>query len=38
MSTNLEKNEQIPTEYNEEKTLRALRKQNKIPGEGESRL
>ena len=30
----LGKNEQIPTEYNEEKTLRVLRKQNKISGEG----
>jgi hypothetical protein len=25
--------EQIPTEYNEEQTLRAVRKQSKIPGE-----
>jgi hypothetical protein len=25
--------EQIPTEYNEEQTLRAIRKQSKVPGE-----
>ena len=30
----LQKEEQIPTEYNEEKTLRVIRKQNHIRGEG----
>lgn len=29
----LEKKEQIPTEYNEEQTLRVIRKQDQIPGE-----
>ena len=28
-----DKNEQIPTEYNEEQTLRVVRKQSQIPGE-----
>jgi hypothetical protein len=28
-----DKKEQIPTEYNEEQTLRAVRKQSQIPGE-----
>ena len=28
-----EKKEQIPTEYNEEQTLRVVRKQSQIPGE-----
>ena len=31
---NLQKKKQIPTEYNEEETLRVLRKQNKVPDEG----
>jgi hypothetical protein len=30
----LQKEEQIPTEYNEEETLRVIRKQNNIRGEG----
>jgi Protein of unknown function (DUF2795) len=30
----LQRKEQIPSEYNEEKTLRILRKQDQIPGEG----
>jgi hypothetical protein len=30
----LQKEEQIPTEHNEEKTLRVIRKQNHIRGEG----
>ncbi|HKG87348.1 MAG TPA: DUF2795 domain-containing protein [Nitrososphaeraceae archaeon] len=30
----LQKKEQIPTEYNEEQTLRIIRKQDQIPGEG----
>jgi hypothetical protein len=30
----LQKKDQIPTEYNEEQTLRALRKQDQVPGEG----
>jgi ATP-dependent Lon protease len=30
----LKKKEQIPSEYNEEQTLRIIRKQNQIPGEG----
>ncbi len=34
---NVEKKEPIPTEYNEEETLRVLRKQNKVPGEGRSK-
>lgn len=29
----LERKEQIPTEYNEEQTLRVIRKQDQIPGE-----
>ena len=29
----LRKKEQIPTEYNEERTLRVIRKQDQIPGE-----
>jgi hypothetical protein len=29
----LQKKEQIPTEYNEEQTLRVIRKQDQIPGE-----
>jgi hypothetical protein len=33
-SGKLEKKEQIPTEYNEEQTLRTIRKQDHIPGEG----
>ena len=28
-----DKKEQIPTEYNEEQTLRAVRKQSQTPGE-----
>lgn len=34
---NEEKKKQIPSEYNEEETLRVLRKQNKVPGEGRSK-
>jgi hypothetical protein len=30
----LEKKEQIPNEFNEEQTLRIIRKQDQIPGEG----
>jgi Protein of unknown function (DUF2795) len=30
----LQKKEQIPSEYNEEQTLRVIRKQDQIPGEG----
>jgi hypothetical protein len=30
----LQKKEQIPTEYNEEQTLRVIRKQDRVPGEG----
>jgi hypothetical protein len=30
----LQRKEQIPSEYNEEQTLRILRKQDQIPGEG----
>ena len=30
----LQKKEQIPTKYNEEQTLRVIRKQDQIPGEG----
>jgi hypothetical protein len=33
MDSGSEHPEQIPTEYNEEQTLRAIRKQTKIPGE-----
>jgi hypothetical protein len=32
-TSRLEKKQQIPTEYNEEQTLRAIRKQDKIIGE-----
>ena len=33
MDSGNERPEQIPTEYNEEQTLRAVRKQSQIPGE-----
>ena len=33
----LEKKQQIPTEYNEEQTLRAIRKQNRIKGEARNK-
>jgi Protein of unknown function (DUF2795) len=33
----LEKKEQIPNEFNEEQTLRIIRKQDQIPGEGRSK-
>jgi hypothetical protein len=33
-NNNIQKKQQIPTEYNEEETMRVLRKQNKVPGEG----
>jgi hypothetical protein len=33
MDSGSEHPEQIPTEYNEEQTLRAVRKQSQIPGE-----
>jgi hypothetical protein len=33
MDSGSERPEQIPTEYNEEQTLRAVRKQSQIPGE-----
>jgi Protein of unknown function (DUF2795) len=33
----LEKKEQIPSEYNEEQTLRIIRKQDQIPGKGRSK-
>ena len=33
MDSGREHREQIPTEYNEEQTLRAVRKQNQIPGQ-----
>ena len=33
MNSGSEHREQIPTEYNEEQTLRAVRKQSQIPGE-----
>lgn len=33
MDSGRENREQIPTEYNEEQTLRAVRKQNQIPGQ-----
>jgi Protein of unknown function (DUF2795) len=33
-SNKIQKKEQIPTEYNEEQTLRIIRKQDQIPGEG----
>jgi hypothetical protein len=36
-NSRLQKNEQIPTEYNEEQTLRIIRKQDQIPGEGRSK-
>src|SRR5919197_6240076 len=32
-TSKLQKKEQIPTEYNEEQTLRVIRKQDQIPGE-----
>jgi hypothetical protein len=32
-----QKKEQIPSEYNEEQTLRIMRKQDQIPGEGRSK-
>src|SRR5215204_5486874 len=34
INNKLQKKEQIPTEYNEEQTLRIIRKQDQIPGEG----
>ena len=34
INNKLQKKEQIPTEYNEEQTLRIIRKQDRIPGEG----
>jgi hypothetical protein len=34
LNHNLEKKEQIPSEYNEEQTLRIIRKQDQVPGEG----
>jgi hypothetical protein len=34
LSHKLQKKEQIPSEYNEEQTLRIIRKQDQIPGEG----
>jgi hypothetical protein len=33
----LEKKEQIPNEFNEEQTLRIIRKQDQIPDEGRSK-
>jgi hypothetical protein len=36
-TSRLEKKQQIPTEYNEEQTLRAIRKQDKIIGETRSK-
>jgi hypothetical protein len=33
MDSGSEQHEQIPTEYNEEQTLRAVRKQSQIPGQ-----
>jgi hypothetical protein len=36
-SNKLEKKQQIPTEYNEEQTLRAIRKQNRIKGEARNK-
>ena len=33
MDSGREHRDQIPTEYNEEQTLRAVRKQNQIPGQ-----
>jgi Protein of unknown function (DUF2795) len=33
----LKKKEQIPNEFNEEQTLRIIRKQDQIPGEGRSK-
>ena len=33
----LEKRQQIPTEYNEEQTLRVIRKQNQIAGEARNK-
>jgi hypothetical protein len=37
MEPGSEHSEQIPTEYNEEQTLRAVRKQSQIPGEGKEK-
>ena len=34
INNKLQKKEQIPTEYNEEQTLRIMRKQDQIPGKG----
>jgi hypothetical protein len=34
----LQKKEQIPSEYNEEQTLRIIRKQDQIPGKGRSKI
>jgi Protein of unknown function (DUF2795) len=34
----LEKKQQIPTEYNEEQTLRVIRKQDRITGEDRSKI
>jgi hypothetical protein len=34
INNKLQKKDQIPTEYNEEQTLRIIRKQDQIPGEG----
>jgi hypothetical protein len=36
-NSKLEKKEQIPTEYNEEQTLRVIRKQHQTAGEGRSK-
>jgi Protein of unknown function (DUF2795) len=36
-TSKLEKKQQIPTEYNEEQTLRAIRKQDQITGETRSK-
>src|SRR5919202_4683398 len=36
-TSRLEKKQQIPTEYNEEQTLRAIRKQDKVIGETRSK-
>jgi Protein of unknown function (DUF2795) len=36
-TSKLEKKQQIPTEYNEEQTLRAIRKQDKVIGETRSK-
>jgi hypothetical protein len=34
LSHEIQKKEQIPSEYNEDQTLRIIRKQDQIPGEG----